>query len=233
MSDSTGFTKEVIQAQNRGSSYGFLAWLFLEGPDRAFIERIMTHGEELAISTLENGEGSSAILSGLREMRSYIAQRSESSMEELCMDLGVQRTRLVRGVDPGYGPPPPYEAVYRCPGDCQENELMLRVSDFYQKAGARLPAGKRERLDYLGLELDLMHFMCTEEGGFWIDGNKDAAVEMRQLQRSFFQEHLMAWVPGFCDAAMQEPKVAFYHGVVAMLRAFLEEEASIFFPSQR
>ena len=160
MSESIGFTKEVLLAQNRGSSYGFLAWLFLEGPDRDFVERIMSQDEELAIIELENGEESSAILYGLRYMRSYIAQFPKTSIEELCMDLMVQRTRLVRGVDPGYGPPPPYEAVYRCPHDCQESDLMLQVSDFYQNAGARLPLGKKERLDYIGLELDLMYFMC-------------------------------------------------------------------------
>ena len=229
--NSTSFTEKALQAQNRGASYGFLAWLFLEGPDRDFIEQIMMHDEELTADALEGEEGSSAILFGLRQIRSYVVHQPGTSIADLCLELGIQRTRLVRGIDPDYGPPPPYEAVFRCPIDCNESELMLRVQDYYRKAGAQLPPGKRERLDHLGLELDLMHFMCKEESDLWADGFRDAAIEMQQLQRGFLKEHLLVWAPSFCDAALREPKIGFFHGVVAMLKAFLAEEASTLFES--
>lgn len=229
MIDSADPTKRILNAQSRSVAYGFLAWLFLDNPDRAFIDAMMTQEEMLRAGVLDDGEEiSPAILSGLRQIRSDIAKYSESSIDDLCIELGIQRTRLLRGIDPGYGPPPPYEAVYRCPGDCQESELMLRITAFYQEAGAQLPYGQRERLDYLGCELDLMRFMCAEEVERREDGDIDAAEKMRQLQYSFLKEHLLVWVPTFCSVAQQDPRVEFYHGVVTMMGAYLQEDASAF-----
>lgn len=227
MESETSAAEMSAQAASRSTTYGFLAWLFLEDPDTGFLERIRAAGDgfpdPLRPAAEEMGP---AILAGLADMRGYLSERSHLSPAEACLELAIQRTRLFRGVAPGYGPPPPYEAVYRCPQACTEPELMLRVQSFYREAGVELPPDQAERLDYLGLELDLMRFLCAEESSLWDAGDVEGAARLRGMQGRFLRGHLLAWGPRFCETILAEPGVRFYHGVARILAGFLAEEAA-------
>ncbi len=209
-------------ARGRGAAYGFLAWLFLADPDAPFLQQLSPGSD-----WQPDEDASPAVRAGIQEMREYLSERAQSPLEQTRVELAVQRTRLFRGVAPGYGPPPPYETVYRCPKEGSEPEVMLQVASFYREAGASLPADYAERQDYLGLELDLMRLLCEEESRQWAAGDADAAEPWRRLQQRFLREHLLAWAPRFCERILAEPGVRFYHGVVRVLSGFLTEEAGL------
>ena len=215
------------EARDRAASYGFLAWLFLENADAAFLERLLAmDGAGGAPPSLPAGGTSTAILAGLHAMRSYLAEGAYASTEEACLDLATQRTRLFRGLAAGCGPPPPYEAVYRCPKEGTEPEVMLQVGSFYREAAVRLPPDYSERLDYIGLELDLMRLLCEEEDRRWTVGDREGASRWRVRQQGFLREHLLAWAPRYCEVLMADKNAGFYRGVAQLLIAFLDSEAS-------
>ncbi len=221
------------QARDRGISYGFLAWLFLEHPDREFLERMLSAEPASWALSVGEGEVSPSILAGLEAMRASLSSRPGQSTEGLCRELAVQRTRLFRGVAPGYGPPPPYETLYRDPEGAGEAEVMLQLRRFYREAGAQLPPDQGERLDYLGLELDLMRLLCEEESLLWGEDDRQGVARARGIQEELLTRHLLAWAPRFCQVILKEPGVPFYHGVAALLSAFLKEEATLFITTDK
>ena len=219
---------ESDRADSRSRSYGFLAWLFLETPDTAFIERMLDADIASYVASLATGGSSHPfITAGLEEMRGWLAAHSHQSPEQLRTLLAVQETWLFKGMAPGYGPPPPYETVYRRPGAGADAETMLNLRRYYREAAAELSPDPRERLDHLGMELDFMRFLCEEESRLWGSGDAGEAARYRRIQRRFLVEHLVAWAPEYCQRILAERCESFFHGVVKVLSGFLAEDTAL------
>ncbi len=219
---------ESSQAESRGSVYGFLAWLFLETPDASFLER-MLHADvgSYVASLTASGSCHPMIVAGLEEMRGDLAKQPGLPLDQLQTELGVQEALLFKGIAPGYGPPPPYESVYRRPGAGGDAETLLSIRGFYREAGAALPSDCRERLDHLGMELDFMRFLCEEEGRLWRSHDPEGAARYRRIQRRFLGSHLMAWAPDYCQRILAEPCPLFFHGLAKMVSGFLVGDAAL------
>ncbi len=67
-----------------------------------------------------------------------------------------------------------------------------------------MPEGYAERPDYLGLELELMGFLCEEESLSASSGDVVRAAETRLQQHRFLDEHLLRWVPSYCHMLVRE-----------------------------
>ena len=221
-------TAESEQAASRGRSYGFLAWLFLEGPDTPFLERMRGADVGTYLGSLAaGGDADLLIQAGLEEMHGWLAGRTDQPLEQLRQELAIQGTWLFKGMAPGYGPPPPYEAVHRRPGAAVDAETLLSLRAFYREAAAELPSTSRERLDHLGLELDFMRFLCEEEDRLSRSGAAGEATRYRRIQRRFLAAHLTPWVPGYCQRILGEECVPFFHGLARALSGFLASEARL------
>ena len=221
-------TAESKQAGFREQSYGFLAWLFLETPDTPFLERMLGADVGSYVASLAAGGSSHPmVIAGLEEMRGWLAARAHQPLEQLRQELAVQGTWLFKGIAPGYGPPPPYEAVYRRPGAGVDVETLLSIRRFYREAAADLPPNSRERLDHLGMELDFMRFLCAEESRLWCSSDAEEAVRYRRIERRFFAEHLEAWVPEYCQKLLAERCAPFFHGLARVVSGFLAEDAAL------
>jgi putative dimethyl sulfoxide reductase chaperone len=219
---------ESEEAASRGRSYGFLAWLILEGPDAPFLERMLGGevGTYLA-SLADSGSSDRLILAGLDEMRGWLAGHADEPLEQLRQKLAVQGTWLFKGIAPGYGPPPPYEAVHRRPGAGADADTLLSLRGFYREAAAELPCSSHERLDHLGLELDFMRFLCEEESRLRRSGDTGEVTRFRRIQRRFLEAHLMPWVPGYCQRILGEECAPFFHGLARALSGFLAGEIAL------
>ncbi len=145
---------------------------------------------------------------------------------QLATRLGLEYTRLLRGIKQSYGPPPPYESLYR------ENRLMgeatLAVLRHYQQAGYGMLEENVGPQDHLGTELKFMALRCHDEATAWQQAKTTEAMKIRAAQLSFLEHHLLAWVPDYCDRLQQEAQVSFY-GAVARLTAKLLTEDHILF----
>jgi putative dimethyl sulfoxide reductase chaperone len=215
----------LLLAQERAAGYRFLAWLLLDNPDSEFVTQLLSTDTTPSASLPLAAHPQ--FLAGLEEMRFALSGHSSGTIEDRCRELAVQRARLFRGVAAGYGPPPPYEGLYRRGEGVSEPELLLELLGLYRELGVGLLPGREERPDYLGLELDVMRLMCEEEGRLSEAADAAGTVECRAFQRRFLQAHLLAWVPRYCETMLGECGAGFYRGVIHALSGFLAEEASL------
>jgi putative dimethyl sulfoxide reductase chaperone len=214
------------QLQARAAGYGFLAWLFLVQPDHEFVTRLLAPDVQEGLLSLASAASSDAkIVIGFKEMVAYLAGDGSGSMEATCQALALERTRLLHGVERHDAPPPPYESLYRSPELGGGISVLQAVAEFYREAQVEQSERQVDQIDYLGLELDLMRLLCEEENSCLKRGEADAANGFATLQQRFLQEHLLKWVPQFCELILNYPKAGFYRGVVRFLLGFLEEAA--------
>jgi putative dimethyl sulfoxide reductase chaperone len=212
------------QLQSRAAGYGFLAWLFLEQPDHGFVTRLLAPDVQAGLLSLaSDASADSKIVIGLQEMVAYVAGDGSRSIEGTCQAIALERTRLLHGVERHDAPKPPYESLYRSPEQGGGISVLQSVAEFYREAQVEQSERQVDQIDYLGLELDLMRLLCEEENSCLERGEEEAANGFASLQQRFLQEHLLKWVPQFCELILDYPKTGFYRGVVRFLLGFLEE----------
>lgn len=216
------------QVQSRASSYAFLAWLFLEQPDIDFVTHLLADDLQDSLGSLSSSSlADSRMITGLQMMRSSLQVQTPCTIEDTCLALAVERTRLLRGVSRDYGPPPPYESLYRSPEPSGGISFLVQVAEYYRYAQIDLSAERADRLDYLGLELDFMRLLCEEEMRSLGHGDTDEAEGFARLQHRFLQEHLLTWAPRYCESLLSHSAAGFYHGVAQLLLGFLEQQSRI------
>ncbi len=116
-----------------------------------------------------------------------------------------------------------YEFLFSYPhGSLQPIESVFSVSteagyrnihDVYARAGLVLDESYEVVPDHLSIELLFMSYLIE-------NGKAEQA-------RIFLEQHLMNWVPYYCDEVMKQAKTAFYRDIAGIVKDFLvaEDEA--------
>jgi len=211
-------------SQTRSLSYSLVILPFTALPDPGFAETVLDNGFisilERLTQTMELPED---ISSGARLMLEYLRAWPVSEISGLSEALGVERTRLYRGVAPGYGPPPPFEAVWTTRNDTV-TKILQSLAEVYRRSGMALTAELRERPDSISVELEFQRQLVLREEEFWRKHASKKARECIRQQLAFLTEHLAAWVPRFIEEALLQAQTGFYRGHLTMLRGFLADE---------
>ncbi len=210
-------------ARARAAFYSFLSVHFTTLPDPAFVERMRNGDVTLMLEALVNDEAAEAdIVTGASLMRDYLNQTRGVETAELSQALGVDRTRLYRGVSPTYGPPPPYEMVWS--KMWQDISLLQTLARTYREMGLAPSPDAAERLDYIGVELDFMRELALREAAAWESDTPATAAKLLEAQHAFMTEHLGGWPSAFVEKALEWAKTDFYKGHLLMLRGFVTSE---------
>jgi putative dimethyl sulfoxide reductase chaperone len=209
-------------AKSRAAFYSLLNVHFITLPDVEFVGRIRD-GEFTSVldSLTKEGSITGDMARGAGMMRDYVDKTRDDQAAQLSERLGVDRTRLYRGVAPGYGPPPPYESVWS--GSGQGTAVLLAVAAVYREAGLARSPEATERIDYIGVELDFMRELALREAAAWDSGALDTAQQSLKAQHGFINEHLR-WVPIFVEKALEQAETDFYKGHLLLLRQYLTED---------
>lgn len=210
----------------RVSFCGFLNIPFTSLPDKEFVGRVRKDPFSRMLSDLTQDECvHQEIAEGASLMRGYIAATRDLNVVELAERLGVDRTRLYRGVSPNYGPPPPYETLW-CDA-VQGAEALQYIAQTYRLGGFKLKEDTQERLDYISIELDYMEQLARKEVSAMEAQDGDGARGARELQEKFVREHLGRWVPLYVAKALKCAETDFYRGHLHMVNGFVkgQEEA--------
>lgn len=67
-----------------------------------------------------------------------------------------------------------------------------------------------------------MRLTCLNEGEAWQAGSADKALEYLEAGRDFLRNHVMPWVPGFCEKMYEGAELDFYKGIARLTRGFVE-----------
>jgi TorA maturation chaperone TorD len=210
----------------RAGTYGFLANMFNQRPDMAFVRRLRMLGTE-AFSISTKGEMTQDVSRGLLEMGSFVESTMNDSEQHVQETLAVDWTRLFRGVSPNYGPPPPYEGVY-IEGAENPSDILQNIMQIYHEHAVDVDGKADNRPDYIGIELDFLRHLSERECEAREEGEHEAAQKYQEAGRNFLLNHVGRWACKFCELAMREAKTDFYCGFLRLTKGVLNEEINSF-----
>lgn len=219
---------ELIEAaQVRIAFYSFLNLHFVTLVDSAFVLRLRNGELNTVLDTLIQDESNDKDISaGAVLMLDFLEKTSEMDLSKLTEKLGVDRTRLYRGVAKGYGPPPPYELVWS--KNAEDFSVLQTISGVYRDAGLEPSPDVKERLDYISVEMDFLRELAQNEVSAWNSGDSLSASCWLERQRDFMSHHFGEWVPFFIEKAFEHVETDFYRGHLLMLRGFVLMQKEIF-----
>lgn len=198
------------ESRQRGEAYWFLASLIAAKPNGEALAR-------MAALATQADDAETGIAGQI-----LAALRGEADLAALAERLAVEHTRLFRGVREGYGPPPPYEALWR------EGRMMgdttVAVARAYLEAGYRHDA-QWGPLDHLVEELRFMAALCHAEDEAWSTGRPEEAQWARERQLRFLDAHLLAWLPAYCRTLAKEAREPLYQALARVTAEVLAQDA--------
>jgi TorA maturation chaperone TorD len=200
--------------ETRRNFYALLYRMYLEPPPREFVDDLMN--ERFYLSDLISDE---ELSEGFKLLREFVGKYKDKSIDELHKDLVGEYTRLFIG--PHRLPVQPYESWW-VDGKLM-SESLLKVKQVYRKAGIAKAKEYAEPEDHIAFELRFMHYLCEEELSA---DTEERIAECLNMQKEYLKDHLLIWVPDFCDALTEIAD--FYKGIARLTKGFiLLEEAVI------
>ncbi len=197
-------------ATARSNVYGLLANLFRAEPTVALVRELQSHSFVAAFSEL-----------GLCLGDAF----HETSPEQLAEDLALEYTRLFIGPGPRISP---HESLHIELGNVSENAMWgpqtVEVKRFIEAMGLSYHSDFTGLPDHISAEFELMQKLAEREARSWSEGDEEDARWCRGAQRQFFEDHILAWVPRFCDRVIDGAEQPFYREVAKVTKSFLEFE---------
>jgi len=212
-------------AEARSEVYNLFSALYLELPSLPLLENVFSAEFERQLSTAAIKLDLTEMKRGLKLVTRFVADFKDQPKKEVLTRVSVDRTRLLRGVNPQLSPPPPYESVYR------EGRLWgkstVDVAHTFPKLGAKPPEQWTEPPDYIGIEFDLMRIICHSELNAWQSSDAAKALGYLEAGRDFLKRHILQWVPGFCEQMYQRAELTFYQGIARMTDGFVKYDSHL------
>lgn len=188
----------------------FLSDFFLRCPDQEFLTELQ---QQLSTQQQQFIQRPDSALAGLWQ----ILQQGVD--EKLTQQLAIEYTRLFAGLHRN-NTPPPFESLYR--GDTLMGEVTLAVMDSYRQAGYGTIEADVGPQDHIVAELRFMAMLFYKELEALNLNDSDTAKTIQQQQQHFLNEHLLQWVPQYCQLIKKESSEKFYQCVVIMTKEALE-----------
>jgi len=195
-------------AEKRAKIYWFLAEFYNVKPTIDFLkerrERILNlhyHDDE-----------------DLMKLNDFLNKFDDSEI----VNLQVEFTRLFRGIKRGYGPPPPYESIYR--GEQRVcGEWTFRVMTFYHDCGFGVIDDSVGPQDHITAELKFMAMLCIKEKES-LKQNNGSSIHWMRKELHFLENHILQWVPRYCMTIEQEND-GFYSAIARLTRRWVESDS--------
>lgn len=186
--------------RTRADFYAFLSRIFLEEPPREL-------ARDMADGRFRLPESSSEDFSeGVRLIEKFMKEEKDAAKihNELCSEY----TRLFVGPVPVMFP---YESMYI--DGTMMSKSLLNVKREYRRAGLERAKDFHETEDHIAMELGFMGYLCGM-------GSEDSKRE----EMDFLHNHLLEWVPDFCDELCSKSSSDFFRGIGKLTRGFLSLE---------
>ncbi len=195
-------------AMARSNIYALLAAVFRVEPSSDFLAIIF---EPKILDLLEQ--------SGVE----FAPDVLEQPVDELSEELSVEFARLFLG--PGHHISP-HESVHRSGNDNGRlwGEATVRVKKFIETTGIEYQSGFNGIPDHVSVELEFLHEVCLREYQAWEEINNSYGRKLRIIQNDFLNEHLMEWIPQFCDKILEKTSSSFYKELAIFTKQFLDFE---------
>ncbi len=206
----TDWKKAADSAQLRSNIYGLLATVFREEPTEALIHEL-------------RGPRLSGIFSDMGvELGEIFSSTSESAAAEA---LGLEFTRLFIG--PGRHVSAHESVFAEMDGGTSSlwGRKTVEVKNFIETAGLDYQPEFTGIPDHVSVELEFMQKLTAWEAEKWTLQDRKSAEYCSTVQRLFLDQHLLCWLPQFCDAVMEQAELPFYRSMAELTRNYMEFES--------
>ena len=202
--------QRMAVARQRSNIYGLLASVYRQEVTADLLHQVKDPQFLGVLSDL-----------GLQLASDYL----QKPQEELLSDLAVEYARLFLG--PGKHVSP-HESVQHQKDDGQGGllwgESTAEVKRFIESTGLSYNSEYTGLPDHISVEFEFMQQLTLREEQAWREEDEDGALDCLRTERKFIEEHLIRWVPFFCDKVIGEAELPFYREMAALTKNFIEFE---------
>ncbi|GMQ79591.1 MAG: molecular chaperone TorD family protein [Thermodesulfobacteriota bacterium] len=208
--DSTEKQSSKDMADHRSNIYGLLALVYRQEVTPDLLHQVKDP-RFLRVFTDLGVEGVEAFL--------------QNSEEKLIEDLAVEYARLFLGPGKHISP---HESVHHQREDGDWGTLWgastVDVKKFIEATGLGYEAGYKGMPDHISVEFEFMAALARREVQAWFEGDEASARSCVAVQKKFLEEHLIQWIPDFCEKVIRHAELPFYRAVAELTRGFIEFE---------
>lgn len=204
----TASVETEIDLENRIGLYGFLGSVFLTLPDEDLLNSLKAMGESW-------GESDSR---GCNEIAAYAASLKDRDTEEVLLELGRDRARLVRGAN-NQGFNAPYEALYLKGAEKKvaTNNSIGSLNRFYADAGFKVSDEAKESADQIGMQFMFVQLLLQNQLEALRSENAEGAEQWQEVRRHFMSQHLGRWAHAYAEAMRSFAQTGFYKGIALLI----------------
>ncbi len=210
MKKSAELKDRAEQAQQRSNIYGFLARVYRKELTSEMLARIKDPRFKEVLADLEVtlGDEFFSVPEG-----------------ELIENLSVEYTRLFLGPGKHISP---HESVHHERDDGDWGALWgastVDVKKFIESLGLEYKETDRSIPDHISVELEMMQKVIAKEAEEWNKKGRKEAQHYVKIEKMFMEDHIMKWIPQFCDKVIAEAELSFYREMAELTKIFLALE---------
>ena len=197
-------------ANFRSTIYGFLAAIYRQEVSSDLLQQIK---DPQFLGVLAN--------LGI-ELNNGFFQKPEKKLLE---DLAVEYARLFLGPGKHISP---HESVHHQKEGTQSGQLWgestAEVKKIIESSGLEYKTEYTGLPDHISVELEFMQQVTLREEQAWQDDDKKTALLCQENEKKFVNEHLVRWIPDFCEKVATEADLPFYREMAKLTKTFIEFE---------
>jgi len=202
--------KMTAQAGHRSNIYGLLAVVFRQEMTSDLLEQ------------LKDPQFLGVLFHLGIELESDFFQKPD---KELLDDLAVEYARLFLGPGKHISP---HESVHHQKDDAQSGQLWgestVEVKKFIESSGLTYKSDYKGLPDHISVELEFMQQVILREEKAWKEEDKEVTLSCLNIEKKFMEEHIIHWIPVFCERVIQEAELPFYREMAALTKSFITFE---------
>jgi TorA maturation chaperone TorD len=115
----------------------------------------------------------------------------------------------------------PYESVYTSEHGMLMQDARDEVIYLYQTEGLHKVDNFNEPEDHLGIELEFMALLCEKAQDTLKAGDVRKTLDHLRKQEEFLSQHLLNWVPRFCEDVLKFAREDLYRGLAKITLGLL------------
>ncbi len=196
-------------ARIRSHIYGFLSSIFREEITPELFQQI----------------NAPVIKEALAELGIQYDIFSQKDQDQLLEDLAVEYARLFLGPAKHISP---HESIHhqRDDGDWGSHwgASTVDVKKFIETAGLEYKQEYSGMPDHISVELEFMKEAAGREAQAIEEKDWEGALYCQKMEKKFICDHLIKWIPAFCEKIISQAELSFYGDLAAVTRDFIALE---------
>ena len=100
----------------------------------------------------------------------------------------------------------------------------VEVKKFMEAAGLKVDDSFSGMPDHITAELEFMQQLLLEEAKAWTKEDNGIGINIQNIEKRFYDEHLSQWIVNFCDKVIAAGPHPFYKQFSEVTKAFIEFE---------